>query len=195
MGHGVPLARNGQVSLKFSPLGTSGTTPSQDVIDRDRTCAEKDEREGDDRDRQGKFESVIAGEAVVPVNFPDGNDHVDADGGGRGAGEKSGENQQSAEKLCEGRQIAGPDGKTQAGHKVGMVMESAEYFVGAMNNHHRSQSQPHTQQSEGLQTIEVAHEVPPAGTNRLSQEHYERLVRADSSLPNSTVQDTTRGIW
>lgn len=99
------------------------------MVDGDRACAKKDEGEGDGGQREWEFESVIAGEAVVPVHFPNGDAKIDADGEGGGAGEESGKDEQSAEKFRERREIPGPGRKAQAGHEMSMIMQSAKDLV------------------------------------------------------------------
>lgn len=71
------------------------------MIDGNRAATEEDQRKRQRRQGKRKFVSVIAGESVVPVHLPYGDNEVDADGEGSGAREKSGQNQQPAEKLRE----------------------------------------------------------------------------------------------
>lgn len=144
----------------------AGATASEDVVYGDGACAEKDEREGKGGQRQRELDTVIPGEAVVPMHFPDGHDHVDADGESGEAGEESGQDEQSAKEFGEGGQVGGPCGESQAGDELGVMMESAKDFVIAMDDHNGPQGQTHEQQSERLQTIKVAHEVPPGENER-----------------------------
>jgi hypothetical protein len=79
------------------------------------------------------------------MHFDDGHSHVDADGECGCAGEQAGDNEQSAEKFGERGKVAGPCGKAQAGYELGMMMESAEDFVRAVDEHDDSQGETHEQ--------------------------------------------------
>jgi hypothetical protein len=114
---------------------------AENVIHGDGAGAKKNESEGDDGQRQRKLESVIASETVVQMYLPDGDSHVNADSEGGGAGEESGEHEQSAKKFSKGGKITGPYRKSEAGDEVGMLRESAENFVIAVYDHYSAQSQ------------------------------------------------------
>jgi hypothetical protein len=114
---------------------------TENVIHGDGPRAEKDERKCDDGQRQWELESVIAGQAVVQMYLPDGDCHFNADSEGGGAGEESGEHEQSAKKFREGGKIPGPCGKPQAGDEVGMLRKTPENFVIAVYDHYSAQSQ------------------------------------------------------
>ena len=87
----------------FEPAGPSAT---EDVIERNGTGTEEDQGEGKGGGGKGKLITVVTRQSVVPVHFPDGNAKVDEQDEGSGAGEESSENQDTAQKLAEGRDVA-----------------------------------------------------------------------------------------
>jgi len=77
----------------FEPAGSS---PTEDVIERNGTCAEEDQGKGKGGGGKGKLITVVTSESVVPVHFPDRNAKVDQQDEGSGAGEESSQNQDAA---------------------------------------------------------------------------------------------------
>jgi len=129
------------------------------MIKRDGAGAEENQSKGEGAGGEGKFVSWPIGrsqETIVPVDFPNGDRQVDADGEGGGAGEESGQNQQATEKLGEGRDVAQPAGQAHAGHELREMMQAAENLVISVGDHNRAQCEAHDEKGKGLQTVEIA---------------------------------------
>src|SRR5579863_8419842 len=103
------------------------------------------------------------------MHFPDRDAQVYADGEGGGASEESRQHEQSPQELSERRNVAGPGGQPQAGHEFGVVMQTAEDFVGAMHDHNGTQSKAYDKKRKWLQAFEVAHESSKLSVTRLPQ--------------------------
>lgn len=58
------------------------TAAAQNVIERDGAGAKKDQGESQSCGGERKFVSVLAGESVVPMHFPDRDCQINADGEG-----------------------------------------------------------------------------------------------------------------
>lgn len=140
-------------------LGAATSAASENVVQRNRAAAKKDEGEGERCRRQGELVSGVVGpseQPVVQVRFPDGDAEVNADHEGGDASEESPQDQDSAEKLGEGGNICQPRGDAEAGHPLRGVMESSKYFVIAVRSHDGTQSDAHDEKGERLQAIEIA---------------------------------------
>jgi hypothetical protein len=132
-----------------------------DVIEGDGAGAEEDEGKCEGGESQGEFVSSVARESIMEVHLGDGDGEIDADAKSSNAGEQAEQQEQSAEELSKGRDVGGPARESEAGDEVGVVMESAENLVVSMDKHDGAESEAHDEEREGLQAIEVAHEVPP----------------------------------
>src|SRR6266849_7751623 len=153
----------------FSPAAR--TTTAKDVVNGERASPEENQGEGERRKREGKLVASIAGKPVVQVHFPDRNRQIDADGECRSPGEESDQNEQAANKFGQGGQVGSPAGQSQAGYKLHVVMEPSEDLVIAVSDHDGAQREAHGEESDWLQTIEVAQRVPSGERRpRLSQE-------------------------
>jgi hypothetical protein len=95
------------------------------------------------------------------VYLRDGHRQIDADGEGSGASKQAKQDEQSAEKLGERREIPGPGRQSETGHEVRMLLQSAENLVVSVANHYGTQGESHDEQCERLQPIEVAQGIPP----------------------------------
>jgi len=113
------------------------------VIEGDGSAAEEDQCEGQGGQGEREFVTVLAHQSVVPVNFCDGDRHIDADSEGGGAGEEADQQEQSAEEFREGGEIAGPGGQTKAMNELGVVLQAAEHFVVSVADHDGAQSEAH----------------------------------------------------
>jgi len=141
-------------------LGFSTAAGGADVVEGDGACAEEDEGEGQGGQGEGGF--ISADQAAVDVIFGDGDGEIDADSECRDAGEEAEQDEQGAKEFGEGGDVGGPGGETEAGNKLGVVVESAENFVVSVEEHDEAQGEAHDEEGEGLQAVEVAHVVPPA---------------------------------
>jgi hypothetical protein len=126
------------------------------VVQGDGTSAEKDQSKGQSGHRERELESVIAGQSIVQVHFPDRDAEVHADGESRDAGKESSKYQQAAKEFREGRNVAQPVGKTETRDEVGVMMQASENFVVAMHDHNGAQGQTHEKKRKGLQAFRVA---------------------------------------
>ncbi len=132
------------------------SSAAEDMIEGDSTASKKDQHKGKRGDGKRKFIAVVAGESIVPVHFPDCDEEVDQQDEGGGACEKSHENQNAAQKLGEGRDIAQPCGQSKAGDELRMVVQASKDLMVSVCDHDHSQGQTHHHKSKGLQAIEVA---------------------------------------
>jgi hypothetical protein len=141
--------------FEFSAAG------SADVVEGDGSTAEENEREGQGREGERELVAVLAHQSVMEMHFRDGDRHIDADGEGGGAGKETDENERPAKELGKGGEISSPGGQAKAVNELSVVLKAAENFVVSVTNHDSAQSEAHHQQRERLQTIEVAHVIPP----------------------------------
>jgi hypothetical protein len=132
------------------------------VIKGDGAGSEEDEGECEGGQSQGEFVSAVAGHPIVEVHLGDGDGQVDADGSSGHTGEEAEQNEKAAKELGKGRQIGGPGREPEAGDELGMVVESAENLVEAVDSHDGAEGDTHDKEREGLQAIEVAQVIPPA---------------------------------
>ncbi len=132
------------------------SSAAEDMIEGDGTASKEDQDKGKRGDGKRKFIAVVAGESVVPVYFPDCDEEIDQQDEGGGASEESRQNQNAAQKLGEGRDIAQPCGQSQAGDELRMVLQASEDLMVTVGDHDHSQGQTHHHKSKGLQAIEVA---------------------------------------
>ena len=87
------------------------------------------------------------------MDFPDGYAQIDTDGEGGEASEESGQNHQAAKELSLG---GPPQRQSEARDKLRGIMKSAKDLVASVADHNGAKRQTHDEQSERLQTIEVA---------------------------------------
>jgi len=151
------------------------TASAKDVINGEGASSEENQAEGERRKGEGKLVTSVAGEPIVQVHFPDRNHQIDADGECRRPGEESNQNEQASKKFGKGGQVSGPTGQSQAGYELYVVMEPSEDFVIAVSDHDGAQREAHGEESEWLQTIEVA--------QRGSSEDREARVSQQNRIP------------
>ena len=132
------------------------SSAAEDMIEGDGTASKEDQGKCKRGDGKRKFIAVVAGESIVPVHFPDCDDQVDQQDEGGGACEESRQNQNAAQKLGEGRDIAQPCGPAKAGDELRMVVQASKDLMVAVGDHDHSQGQTHHHKSKGLQAIKVA---------------------------------------
>jgi len=126
------------------------------VIEGDRAGAEEDQSKSQRGCGQGELVSVIAGQTVVQVHFPDCDHEVHADGESRDPGKEARQDEQAAQEFREGRNVAQPVGQTKSCHQVGVLMQAAENIVVAMDDHDRAQGKAHDKKGKRLQAFRVA---------------------------------------
>lgn len=126
------------------------------MVQSDGAGAEEDQSKSQSGYRQRELHSVIAGQSIVQVHFPDRDNEIYADGESRDAGKESRQYEQAAEEFREGRNVAQPVGKTKTRHEVGVVMQAAENFVVAMHDHDDAQGKTHEKKRKWLQAFRVA---------------------------------------
>jgi hypothetical protein len=130
------------------------------VVEGDRAAAEEDEGEGEGGQSQGGF--VSADQTAMNVEFGDGDGQIDTNGERSDASEQAEKDEQRAEEFGEGGDVGGPGRESEAGDKLSMVVKSAEDLVVSVDEHDGAEGEAHDEKREGLQTVEVAHVVPPA---------------------------------
>jgi hypothetical protein len=158
------LSRRQSLQLKSisqisrSLLFSAGTRSSaaENVVEGDGAGAEEDQSKSQRGYRQRELHSVIAGQSIVQVHFPDRDAEVHADGESRDPGKESRQYEQAAEEFREGRNVAQPVGKTKTCYEVGVVMQASENFVVAMHDHNGAQGEPHEKKRKWLQAFRVA---------------------------------------
>jgi hypothetical protein len=126
------------------------------VIEGDGAAIEAHQGKSQNRKGEGKFVSPIARQSVVKVHFGDGDAYIDAKRESGNAGEQADEDEDSAEKFGESRDVCTPGRKAQAGNQLNVMMKAAENLVISVNEKNDSERQAHDQQRERLQSIEVA---------------------------------------
>src|SRR5258708_40266455 len=99
----------------------------------------------------------------------DGDAKVYADGKGGNASEQAQKDEQAAKEFGEGGEVGGPGREPEAGHKLSMVVKSAEDLVVAVVEHDGAQGEAHDEECEGLQAVEGGQVVPPAGRRKDSR--------------------------
>jgi hypothetical protein len=193
----LKLAISCGAKQKIWRVGLLGLTASgaggSDVIEGDGTTAEEDKGECEGGEGEGEFVSVVTRQSVVEVHLGDSDGEIDADGKSSDPGKQAEQDEQAAKELGKGRKIGGPGWEPEAGDEVGVVVESSENLVGAVDNHDGTESETHDKEREGLQAIEVAHVVPPGG----KKVDYSSS-RFNGSEPNARLlcrkgRDTSRG--
>src|SRR5579862_2977013 len=137
------------------------------MIEGNGAAAEKDQSECDGGESEREFKAAVSGQAVVPVNFDNGDNHIDADGKSRRASEKADQNEQAAEELGESGEIGAPPGEAEALHNLNVVMKSAKNLVVSMHREDYAKGEAHDEEREWLQTIEVAHKCLRKEDSRL----------------------------
>ena len=147
------------------------------MINGEGASSEENQAEGERRKGEGKLVTSVAGEPIVQVHFPDRNHQIDADGECRSSGEESDQNEQSANKFGKGGQVGGPARQSQAGDKLHVVMEPSEDLVISVSDHDGTQREAHGEESEWLQTIEVAQ-----GFLRKEELDYRKMKRIPKYL-------------
>ena len=126
------------------------------MIECDWPRAEKNQAEGQSRDRQRELISVLPHQSVVEVHLGDGDGKIDADNKSGDSGEQTDQDQDAAKEFGKSGEISGPAGKAEAGDELNVVMKSAENLLISMAGHDGAEGQTHHQECEGLKTIEVA---------------------------------------
>jgi hypothetical protein len=145
----------------LSLFGFPAAAGGADVIEGNGAAAEEDEGESNGGESQGEFVSVVAHQSVVEVNFGDGDGQIDADGESGCASEQAQEDEDAAKEFRKGREVASPGGESEAVDELGMVLKPAENLVVAVAEDDGAEGEAHDEEREGLQAVEIAHEVPP----------------------------------
>jgi hypothetical protein len=156
------------------------------VIESDRACAEEDQSKSQRGCGQGELESVIARQPIVQVHLPDRDNEVHADGESRDPGKESRQNEEAAQELREGRNVAHPLGQTKTCHEFGVLMQAAENFVVAMHDHNRAESETHDKKRKGLQAFRVEQGASGSVT-RLQQITAEKQRGVNRNQQNDCV--------
>ncbi len=81
---------------------------------------------------------------------------------GGNASEQAQQDEQASKEFGEGGEVGGPGREPEAGHKLSMVVKSAEDLVVSVVEHDGAQGEAHDEECEGLQAVEVAQVVPPS---------------------------------
>lgn len=115
---------------------------------------------------------MIARQAVVQMHLPDRDAEIKANGQRGGASEKAGQQEYPAQKLGERGHVTGPGGQAEAGHKLGVVMQAAENFVGAVHDHNGTQGKSHDNKRKWLQAFEVAQGSSGISATRLQHKRH-----------------------
>ena len=126
------------------------------MVEGDGTSAKENDGEGESGQGEGELVSAVTHESIVKVHLGDGDRHIDADGQGCNASEQAEQNEKAAKELGEGREVGGPGGEPEAGDELNMVVKSAEDLVVSVIDKHGAESEPHNEERERLQAIEVA---------------------------------------
>ena len=144
--------------ISRSVLFSTGTRSSaaENVVQSDGAGAEEDQSKSQRGRRQGELHSVIAGQPIVQVHFPDRDDEIYADGESRDPGKESRQNEEAAQELREGRNVAHPLGQTKTRHEFGVLMQASENFVVAMHDHNGAEGETHEKKRKWLQAFRVA---------------------------------------
>src|SRR5579862_1509313 len=130
------------------PQGSASPASAQHMVNGDWTAAKEYEPKGNGGRSHRKLISWTVGrsdESVVQVHFPNGDEQIYKNGERGGAGKKSRQNQQAAEKFGEGGNIAQPSGEAEIGDHLRVVVQTSENFVVAMRHHDDSQGEAHYQ--------------------------------------------------
>ena len=91
---------------KGGRLLESSAAGRADVVEGDGAGAEKNEGEGEGCEGERELISVLAQEAVVKVNFGDGDAQIEADCGAGDASEEADKDEDPSEKFGEGGEIS-----------------------------------------------------------------------------------------
>ena len=146
--------------LRGSAFGrTTAAAAAQDMVDGNRTTSKKDQGKGEGEDGEGKFKARAVGcadQAVVPMSFPDSDEHINGNGAGGDSGEEPGQDEQSAQEFGERRNVAEPVREAKRMDEINVVVQPAEDIVISVHDHDCANCQAHDEQAEGLQAVEVA---------------------------------------
>jgi hypothetical protein len=137
------------------------------VVESDWPGAEEDKSKRQSGQGKRKLGAAVSHQAVMKVNFGDGDGHIDANGKSRDAGEQAKQNQEAAKELGESGEIRGPAGESQADYELHMVVKAAENFVVSVVDEYGAQGEAHDEERERLQAIEVAQLFPSGGIKEI----------------------------
>lgn len=129
------------------------------MVEGNGAGAEEDKGESQGGQPEREFGCAGAHQSVVDVDFGDGDAKVYADGKGGNASEQAQQDEQASKEFGEGGEVGGPGGEPEAGHKLSMVVKSAENLVVSVVEHDGAQGEAHDEECEGLQAVEVAQVV------------------------------------
>jgi hypothetical protein len=172
------IGRRNEADRDFLFSAGTRSSATEDVVQGDRAGAEEDQGKSQRGCGQGELESVIARQTIVQVHLPDCDAEVDADGESRDPGKESRQDAQAAQEFREGRNVAHPVGQTETRDEVGVLMQTAENIVIAVDHHDRAQGKTHDKKRKGLQAFRVAQKASGKDTRlpqRLQQSLQQRL--------------------
>jgi hypothetical protein len=132
---------------------------------------------------------MIARQAVVQMHFPDRDAKVNANGKRGDAREKSSQQEYPAQEFSERGNVTGPAWQAEAGHKVGVMMQASENFVGAVHDHNGTQGNSHDEKRKWLQTFKVAHGSSEMSATRLQQKRQRLNQILKKNQQNDCVAD------
>lgn len=115
---------------------------------------------------------MIARQAVVQMHLPDRSAKINANGKCGDSREKASQQEYPAQELGERGNVTGPGGQAEAGHKLGVMMQAAENFVGAVHDHNGTQGKSHDKKRKWLQAFEVAQGSSRMSATRLQQKRH-----------------------
>lgn len=124
-------------------LGFPTATRCADVIESNRTAAEKNEDECECGHGQRKFVSAIAHQSIVEVHFCDCDGKIDTDRKGRNASEQAYQNEQATKKFRERGKIGAPSRKPEAGDELNVVVKPAKNLVVPVVKHDGAECEAH----------------------------------------------------
>ena len=132
---------------------------------------------------------MVARQAVVQIYLPDRDAKVNANGQRGGASEKAGQQEYPAQELRKRGNVTGPGGQAEAGHKLGVLMQASENFVGAVDDHNGTQGKSHDQKRKWLQAFEVAQGSSGMSATRLQQKRQTLNQILKKNQQNDCVAD------
>src|SRR5712692_1352099 len=155
-------------SVFFRFEAAKASTTSANAVERDRASAEKDQGEGNRRQRKRQLISPVPQQTIPPVHLPDGHAEVNTNGQGGKAGEESSDDRNPAEELRPRREIGPPAWQAQAADHLNMMGEAAKNLGVSMTNHDHAQHHAQDEQRQRLKTVEVEHDVPPTKDQQIT---------------------------
>jgi len=98
-----------------------GNPAAADGVQRDGTGAKENKGESDGDKAEGKFVPAFAKQAVLPMNFFDGDGHIDHDSQRGDAGEEAKNQGDPAQKFSRNGKIGEPSRQAKASNSLNLV--------------------------------------------------------------------------